>query len=104
MLSFFSVEDVIILHGVNILILSVEEVFHDSAVIIFKHWMLSFLSVEDVINFLGLIVIILKVLDVLIFHCQQMLSFSVFIFLVLIYYHILYVIICVIIFLVLICY
>ncbi len=50
MLSFCSEEDVIILHGVNILI--------------FKHWMLSFLSVEDVINFLGLIVIILKVLDV----------------------------------------
>jgi len=50
MLSFFCVEDVIILHCVNILIL----------------------SVEDVINFLGLIVIVFKVLYVIIFHSQQM--------------------------------
>ncbi len=54
MLSFSSVEDVIIFHGVNVLIL--------------KAWMLSFLNVEDNI--------ILSVKNVIIFHgAPYMLSF-----------------------------
>ncbi len=55
MLSFSSVEDVIIFHGVNVFIL--------------KAWMLSFSSVEDVIIFHDVKVIIFYFLDVIIFEC-----------------------------------
>ena len=66
MLSFSSVEDVIIFHGVNVvifegLVVIIFEcrgcyhfsIFHGVNVIFFDSWMLSFSSVEDVILFHG---------------------------------------------------
>ncbi len=54
------------MHGVNILILSLEEVFHDSDVIIFNHWlsflkswMLSFFRVSKCYHFFILIFLVL---------------------------------------------
>ncbi len=62
MLSFSSVEDVIIFHGVN--------------VIIFEFLLLSFFSVQDVTIFYGVNVIMFEGLDVIMFECRGCYHFS----------------------------
>jgi hypothetical protein len=80
--SFSSVEDVIIFHGVNVIICkglgvfifgSVQYViiFHGVNVIIFEGLDVIISSVEDVILFHGVIVIIFEGLHVIIFHFSK---------------------------------